>query len=343
MKPLAILIIENDRHRHETLWFSLRDIFPEGTATILPHHNTPCCDWETARKLIEHVPGHNELIVFVDLNLTGSDDPNDARKGVSECRRLHQLRPDAQYIAATGYERVAVERAAAGLFALVLSKYDDIWLPAQEQSRIVEYLREKIAYVRAGRMPSQTEIAPVLPSLTSGSPAKSVFISHSHSDSDIAVAIVELLCAALNLRRADFLCTSVDGCDLAGGARIDAQLRREIASTPSFVSVITPSSLQSHYVLFELGARWGCGASHIPLLAHGVNVDMLAPLKDTVALDLADEAKVHRFVQDVGNILGRSVEQPNSYLDKVRTVVHLAKAPRAKPRGSKGGLHGSGR
>ncbi len=201
----------------------------------------------------------------------------------------------------------------------------------------------KLRWVKALRINSAghrwleaQETAPPVAAVSMGAAAKTprtklIFVSHCHADADLVEAIVELLCAALGMQRKDFRCTSVEGSALPGGAQTGEHLRREIAEAPAFISVLTPQSLGSFYVLFELGARWGNAKSHIPLLARGTSSAVLKdPLKATMALDLTSDAKVHQLVHDLAEVLGRTVEPANSYVAKVRAVLRLAKPPRRR-------------
>jgi hypothetical protein len=83
----------------------------------------------------------------------------------------------------------------------------------------------------------------------------SVFISHSSRDKELAEALVELLRLALNLKGNEVLCTSVEGSRLAGGADTDETIREEILEVPVFIGLLSDASVESAYVLFELGAR----------------------------------------------------------------------------------------
>src|SRR5688572_19277140 len=94
-----------------------------------------------------------------------------------------------------------------------------------------------------------------------------VFISHSSQDSQLARQVVDLLRSSLNLRAQQIRCTSVDGYRLPAGANTDQQLREEALAARAFIGIISPFSLTSAYVLFELGARWGAGQPLFPLLA----------------------------------------------------------------------------
>jgi hypothetical protein len=52
-------------------------------------------------------------------------------------------------------------------------------------------------------------------------------------------------------------CSRVDGYRLPVGVDTQVKLREEVNAAKVVVGLITPSSLNSHYVMFELGARWG--------------------------------------------------------------------------------------
>jgi hypothetical protein len=94
-----------------------------------------------------------------------------------------------------------------------------------------------------------------------------VFISHSSKDEALARAVVELLRSAMNLSSKDIRCSSVNGYRLPVGAHTETTLREEVNSAAVMVGLVTPNSLASAYVMFELGARWGVSSFLAPLLA----------------------------------------------------------------------------
>jgi hypothetical protein len=152
-----------------------------------------------------------------------------------------------------------------------------------------------------------------------------IFVSHSSADQDLAEALVDLLCQALHLRRADFLCTSVPGSKLQGGDHTDCTLRRAIVEVPAFLSILSPKAVTSTYVLFELGARWGIDKHHIPLLARGAGAELLKePLKSTNALKLSSEHDVLQLVTDLARILAINSEPPASFISRVKDVVRIS-------------------
>ena len=160
-----------------------------------------------------------------------------------------------------------------------------------------------------------------------GGTSKLIFISHSNFDKDLADVLVDMLCAALHLRRSDFLCTSVEGAKLRGGDQTDTVLRRAIREVPAFLSLLTPKAVASTYVLFELGARWGNEKHHIPLLAKGAGSgEIKDPLKATNALQLSEDTDVLQLVGDLAHLIHCEPEPPNSYLKKVQKVVEISRA-----------------
>jgi TIR domain len=104
-------------------------------------------------------------------------------------------------------------------------------------------------------------------SATIVSPKVRIFISHSSTDRELAALLVDLLRSSLNLPAEAIRCTSVEGHRLAGGAETDRALRRDIRDCEGFIGLISATSIESAYVLFELGARWGAERHLLPLLA----------------------------------------------------------------------------
>ena len=319
---LTFVVIENIKTYHENLWFTLYDAY--GTdATILPGLDHPCDTWDNARTLLTNAPESSEIVVIADLALKDSD-PNDAKLGVNECYRLRQLRPTAKFIAFTAFEKVLNSPDAKELFSLHLSKYDESWNGSPKAK--AAYLKGKIESVRRGSV-----------SLVSSSTGDShgsgalVFVSHSHKDSKIARALVRLLQVALGLHKSEMICTSVDGAGISGGSHVGDQLRSQIKMCPQFISILTPDALNSDYVLFEMGARWGMGLSNTPLFAKGLKrTDLPRPMSQTLALDLTSEASVHQLLSDIGVETGKKVRPTNEYLSELKSLI-VESAVKSKP------------
>jgi hypothetical protein len=118
----------------------------------------------------------------------------------------------------------------------------------------------------------------------------SVFISHSSKDADLALALIELLKAGLGLMADQIRCSSVDGYRLPVGVNTEDKLREEVNAAKVVIGLITPSSLTSYYVMFELGARWGANLFLAPLLAGVKASELRGPLSLLNALSANSDA-----------------------------------------------------
>lgn len=152
-----------------------------------------------------------------------------------------------------------------------------------------------------------------------------IFISHSSKDAAIAKALVLLLRAALNVSADRTRCTSVDGYRLPAGASTDDHLRRELIESKVFLALITKASIESTYVLFELGARWGADLPLAPVLVTSVDKALLrGPLGGLNALACDSRSQILQLVDDIASHLGIAPGKPASYHDHVEEVLASA-------------------
>lgn len=149
-----------------------------------------------------------------------------------------------------------------------------------------------------------------------------IFISHSSADANIAEALIKLFQRALNLPSATIRCTSVDGYRLPAGSRTTDTLRSEVEESKVFVGLLTNTSIQSTYVLFEMGARWASRKPLLPILAAGATPSILkAPLNDYNALDCNNESQIHQMLDDLSGLLEMNLERPDTYIKLVEDVI----------------------
>ena len=161
-----------------------------------------------------------------------------------------------------------------------------------------------------------------------------IFISHSSNDSELAKLLVHLLQKALRLSSADIRCSSVDGYRLPAGASTDERLRSEVHDAKLVIGLITPNSLTSLYVAFELGARWGADKPMIPLLGLGATTDNLGgPLAGINSLNCNNESHVNQLIEDTASYLEITSERASSYVGEIGRLVHMSSAE-APPVGS---------
>ena len=101
---------------------------------------------------------------------------------------------------------------------------------------------------------------------------------------------------------------------MLGGVSVDEQLRIEVHETELLIGIITPSSLRSAYVMFELGARWGAKKPMIPLLTSGATPKELGgPLAGINALEARQTGQLHQLVEEAARHLSISLDKPSSY------------------------------
>ena len=152
-----------------------------------------------------------------------------------------------------------------------------------------------------------------------------IFISHSQRDEDLAKAIIELLMEALGIPRGRIRCTSVVGHKLPGGTSIETKLRQEINESRIFLGLLTPSSLDSTYVMFELGARWGVEKYWCLIKARGAQVgDLKGPLRAYHVPDASSEEDLAQMIDDLAKELAAVPQNFAAFQTRIRTVVTLA-------------------
>jgi hypothetical protein len=155
-----------------------------------------------------------------------------------------------------------------------------------------------------------------------------LFISHSSRDSRIANAIVSLFEKGLKISARRIRCTSVDGYRLPVGADTSEVLRTEVFGARPFIALLTPHSLTSPYVLFELGARWGARRVLFPVLAGGaVPGDLSAPLSGLNAVSASVGDQVRQLVEDASVALSERLEPMSSFSAEVEAVVTASTPP----------------
>lgn len=123
--------------------------------------------------------------------------------------------------------------------------------------------------------------------LLASTPIK-IFISHSAKDKDFAAAVVDLLEATLNIPPDAIRCTSVDGYKLEAGDSPET-LRLNIQSCDVLVALLTPASLESGFVLMELGAAWGFNKRICPVLAPRLTFNLLPGPSGPLHAVMADD------------------------------------------------------
>jgi hypothetical protein len=133
-----------------------------------------------------------------------------------------------------------------------------------------------------------------------------IFVSHASKDRDLVKFFVHALEASFAIADGQIRCTSLPGYRLRSGAHTSSVLRNELAETDVIIGILTPESLESGWVMFELGAGWGAKKWVVPVLA-GVDYDLLpGPLKESNTTDAATRAEIEQLFHEIGSSLNLS-------------------------------------
>lgn len=152
-----------------------------------------------------------------------------------------------------------------------------------------------------------------------------IFISHSSRDKSIAKKLIYLIRSALNIPAENIRCSSVDGFRLPVGVPTIERLRQEVHNSKTFIALITPNSLQSVFVLFELGARWETQKPLMPLLACGIhNENLREPLSAINTLDCGNAAQLHQFIENLGKALNINPTGAAAYQEYIEELTKEA-------------------
>jgi hypothetical protein len=155
-----------------------------------------------------------------------------------------------------------------------------------------------------------------------------IFISHSKRDEALVAELIEILVTGLEIPRTKIRCTSIRGYELVAGSSIEFELREEINSSRLFFGLLTPNSLQSTYVLFEMGARWGIRKPWFLMFARGASVANLGgPLPAYHVAKSETEEDIIRMLEQVAKLLGVIPQNLSIIQEHLRRTVELAKSP----------------
>jgi hypothetical protein len=142
-------------------------------------------------------------------------------------------------------------------------------------------------------------------------------------------AFVALMRTALPLGAKSIRCTSVSGYKLPAGTNVDTRLRAEVFSSRAFVALLSPRSIESIYVMFELGARWGAERYLVPVLIGGLPARRVeAPLRALHVVKGGSEADVMQLIGELADQLGVKAEAAAVYLKALREFTAAARPRR---------------
>jgi hypothetical protein len=149
-----------------------------------------------------------------------------------------------------------------------------------------------------------------------------LFISHAHRDQDLASRLVDVITNTFVVPHGELRCTSVPGYQLDLGTSAPDVLREELGSAACVVAILTPNSIGTDWVLFELGAAWANARTTIPLLAGGLeDKDIPGPLRGAAGGQLKTPVTLDRLLAQLERELawarGKDLEARQKQYDLV--------------------------
>lgn len=121
-----------------------------------------------------------------------------------------------------------------------------------------------------------------------------VFVSHSNLDFVFARKLRNLVSHQTNAQ-----VFSTD--ELSAGENWEAKLRGELASADVVLVLLTPNSVDSSWVLHEIGAAWALEKPIIPVITRRDVLNKIpVPLGDTKAIELTDIDSAENKARFVG-------------------------------------------
>ena len=136
-----------------------------------------------------------------------------------------------------------------------------------------------------------------------------VFVSHSHRDKDIVEPLVELLQRVFRLTPGAIRATSVDGAQLSVGSDVRATIVDDLREAEVTIAVVTPASLESTYVQFELAARSAAQQLIMPVVVPGVFAEQLPPQLRGLHWVFIDTG-IRALIQALATVLKQPIAPP---------------------------------
>ena len=102
---------------------------------------------------------------------------------------------------------------------------------------------------------------------------RKIFLTHGHYDLEFALVLSEVL---KSLGFEVFSASSVSP-GITIGEQLSHEIREHMRNADAVVAIISKSSLESSWLLFEIGVAWGMGKQVIPILIRGMQYEDIPP------------------------------------------------------------------
>lgn len=136
---------------------------------------------------------------------------------------------------------------------------------------------------------------------------KKLFVSHCSADHRLVEKLTTLLEKTLDVpsltnHEKAIRCSSIDEYKFAFGTSPKDKIPEEIKES-YFICLLTPRSLQSTWVMFELGAAWGLDRTVVPLLFDLDFDNLPAALKNILAVKINMKNDIYGLIDQIAREL----------------------------------------
>ena len=159
-----------------------------------------------------------------------------------------------------------------------------------------------------------------------------VFVSHSHQDKEFAEQFRDLLVLAFGLETDDIRCTSASGSRITPGADVNNTLKRETRHADTFVVLISEKSVESEYVLFEMGARWATDDNDTLFVVclPGTDYENIpGPAQALQAVPADDDDRIQELLEALERKLKVPLRKRTSYSSALKRLTEFQLSPPA--------------
>ncbi len=112
-------------------------------------------------------------------------------------------------------------------------------------------------------------------------PLKTIFISHSVNDREIAIAFVDLIIlGGIGVPIDQVFCVSTDGTKIKSGKDWRDDIKDSLTSAKIIILIITPNYKESEFCLCEMGAAWMTSAQVLPLIVEPINYKTVGVIQE---------------------------------------------------------------
>lgn len=131
---------------------------------------------------------------------------------------------------------------------------------------------------------------------------KKIFISHSHGDTSVASALVDLIESCCGVNAAEIFCSSVEGLGGKNGKILSKDVREKLLESDFVITYLSKNYRNSEFCLAELGAIWILSEkkNFIPLSDPSLSDSVFNGVIAGVNIGCVNDETIHNMIDEIG-------------------------------------------